>query len=346
MEYKIVEFKPKEAPDEFWERYFEFTETNQKEMNPDDPLPDREGTIQRQKADFVDFYVKRLLAITPDDKIVGWAGFGFSEETSSDYEENKHIAQMNIVVLKDYRHKGIGTEFMKQAVKEIHTAEKTIIEVGSDHEAGRAFLKHYGAKMTIEGAENRLEMADVDWNMMQEWIKAGPKKAPEVTIETFLDFCPEDILDEYVEMYTEALNMQPMGEIESRANIDGEARRKFEKRTKDIGQTNYVMISREKDGRISGMTEIYFDPREGDRMFQGLTGVRPKFRGRGLGKWLKALMIVYIKENYPKVERIITGNAESNEAMLSINDRMGFKKYKGGEGYKFQTEDLVKRLNL
>ncbi len=94
------------------------------------------------------------------------------------------------------------------------------------------------------------------------------------------------------------------------------------------------------------MTEIYFDPREGDRMFQGLTGVRPKFRGRGLGKWLKALMIVYIKENYPKVERIITGNAESNEAMLSINDRMGFKKYKGGEGYKFQTEDLVKRLNL
>ena len=72
MEYKIVEFKPKEAPDEFWERYFEFTETNQKEMNPDDPLPDREGTIQRQKADFVDFYVKRLLAITPDDKIVGY----------------------------------------------------------------------------------------------------------------------------------------------------------------------------------------------------------------------------------------------------------------------------------
>ena len=35
MEYKIIEFEPKEVPDEFWEGYFEFTETNHMEMNPD-----------------------------------------------------------------------------------------------------------------------------------------------------------------------------------------------------------------------------------------------------------------------------------------------------------------------
>jgi RimJ/RimL family protein N-acetyltransferase len=346
MEYEIVEFKPKEVPDEFWEGYFKFTETNHMEMNPDDPLPNREGIIQRQKADFVDFYAKRLLAITPEEKIIGWAGFGYAEETSSDYEENKHIAQFNIVILKDYRRKGIGTEFLKHIVKEIHEAGKTVIECGSDHEAGKAFLDHYNAEKTIEGAENRLEMVDVDWDMMQQWIEEGPKRAPDVKIETFLDECPEEILDEYCEMYTEALNMQPLGETESRANINGKARRKYEKRTKELGQTNYTMITREKDGRISGLTEIYYDPRERHRLFQGLTGVRPEFRGRGLGKWLKALMIVYVKENYPEVERIITGNAESNEAMLSINKRMGFKKYKGGEGYKFKTKDLVEKLNL
>ena len=346
MKFRIEEFDPKEAPDEFWEGYFEFTETNFKEMNPDDPLPNREGVIQRQKADIPDFYVKRLLAFTPDDKIVGWAGFGAPKETASDYEENKHIAQLNIVVLKDYRRKGIGTEFLKYAVKEIQSLNRAVIECGSDHEAGKAFLKHYGAEMTIEGAENRLEMADVDWDMMQEWINEGPKRAPDVRIETFLDECPEEILDEYCEMYTEALNMQPLGEIESRAKIDGKARRKNEKRAKEVGQINYTMITREKDGKISGMTEIFYDPREGYRMYQGLTGVRPEYRGRGLGKWLKALMIVHIRDKYPEVERIITGNAESNEAMLSINERMGFKKYKGGEGYKFQVEELAKKLNL
>ena len=346
MEYKIIEFKPKEVPDEFWEGYFEFTEATSKEMNPDDPLPDREGIIQRQKADFIDFYAKRFLAITPDDKIIGWAGYGYTEKTASDYEENKHIAQLNILVRKEYRRKGLGTEFLKIAIKEINDAGKTTVEVGSDHQAGKAFLKYYGATMTIEGAENRLEMSDVNWDMMQEWINEGPKRAPTVKIETFLDNCPEDILEEYCEMYTEALNMQPLGETESRANIDGKTRRKYEKRTQELGQINYTMITREEDGRISGMTEIFYDPKEEYRMFQGLTGVRPEYRGRGLGKWLKALMISHVKDNYPSVERIITGNAESNEAMLSINKRMGFKKYKGGEGYKFKTEDLVKKLKL
>ncbi len=346
MEYRIIEFKPKEVSDEFWDRYFEYIETNHMEMHPDDPLPNREGVIQRQKADIPDFYVKRLLAITPDNKIIGWAGFGFSEETASDYEENKHIARLHIVVLKDYRRKGIGTDFLKYAVKEIQSLNKTVIECGSDHEAGKAFLKHYGAEMTIEGAENRLEMADVDWDMMQEWINEGPKRAPDVRIDSFRTECPEEILDEFCEMCTEALNMQPLGETESRANIDGEARRKFEKRIKEIGQTNYTMITREKDGKISGMTEIYYDPREGHRLNQELTGVRPEYRGRGLGKWLKASMIVHIRDNYPEVERIITGNAESNEAMLSINNRMGFKKYKGGEGYKFKVEELAEKLNL
>jgi RimJ/RimL family protein N-acetyltransferase len=346
MEYKIIEFEPKEVPDEFWDGYFEYIKANHMEMNPDDPLPNREGLIQRQKADIPDYYVKRLLAITPQEKIIGWAGFGVDKETSSEYEKNKHIARLNIVVLKDYRRNGIGTEFLKYTVKEIQSLNRTIIECGSDHEAGKAFLKHYGAEMTIEGAENRLEMEDVDWDMVQEWINEGSKRAPGVKIETFLDECPEEILDEYCEMYTEALNMQPLGETESRANMDAKARRKIEKRRKEIGQINYTIITRENDGKISGMTEIFYDPREGDRMFQGLTGVRPEYRGRGLGKWLKALMIVHIKDNYPEVEKIITDNAETNEAMLSINERMGFKKHKGGEGYKFRVDELAKKLNL
>ena len=91
MKFRVEEFNPKEVPDEFWEGYFEFNEANFKEMNPDDPLPNREGVIQRQKTDYPDYYVKRLLAITPEEKIIGWAAFGTSEETSSNYEENKHI---------------------------------------------------------------------------------------------------------------------------------------------------------------------------------------------------------------------------------------------------------------
>ena len=345
MKFKIEEYKPKEVPDEFWEKYLEFMETNHKFHNPDDPLPNREAVIQRQKADIPFYYVKRMLAITPENKVVGWAGFGSILDTSPEYEENKHLCQLNIAVLNDYQRKGIGTAFLKILVQEAQSLNKSVIETGADHDSGRSFLKKYGAEFTIEGAENRLELEDVDWKLMQSWVDEGEKRAKDVTIESFFE-CPEEILEEYAELYTEALNMQPLGDTEHRSNIDGKLKREIEKRFKDMGHTYYTLISREKDGRISGMTEITYDPREGHKINQELTGVRPEFRGKGIGKWLKAQMILHIKDTYPDAERIITGNAEANAPMLSINTRMGFKKYKGGEGYKFKVEDIAKRLGL
>ena len=345
MEYKIEEFNPKEVPDDFWEGYFEFTETNFKYLHPGDPLPNREAIIQRQKADIPNLNYSRWLVYTPENKIIGWAGFATVAETSPEYEQNKHISEGNIVVLYTHYRKGIGTALLKIFVQEAQARNKTVIEIGTENDSGKAFLKKHGADLTIEGAENRLELEDVDWDLMQSWVDEGPKRAEGVTIESFYEV-PEEILDEYCEMYTTCGNMAPQGDVEYRMNMNGKLRRENEQRWKEIGYINYTLISREKDGKISGLTEIFHDPRDGDRILQELTGVLPEFRGRGLGKWLKAEMILQIKENYSKAKKIITGNADVNAPMLSINERMGFKRHKGGQMYKFQVEELAKRLGI
>lgn len=345
MEYEINEFDPQKATDEFWEIYFEFTETNFRYHNPDDPLPNREGIIQRQKTEIPYYHVKRWLAITPENKVIAWAGFGAGVEGSSDYEENKHLCNMNIAVLADYVRKGIGTDLLKRVVQEAQILGKTTMEVSTDTDPGRAFLEHFGAQLAIEAAENRLDLEDIDWDLMQSWVDESSKRAEEVTIESFYE-CPEEILEEYSELYTEALNMQPLGDTEHRANIDGKLRRELEQVLKDRGFTNYTLISREKDGKISGLTEILYDSRESYKILQELTGVRPEFRGRGLGKWLKGKMILHIRDNYPDVEVIIAGNAEANAPMNSINERMGFKKHKAAGSYKVLTEDIAKRLEI
>lgn len=63
VKYKIIEFNPKEAPDDFWESYFEFTEANFRYHYPDDSMLNREAVIQRQKANIPNYYVKRWLAL-------------------------------------------------------------------------------------------------------------------------------------------------------------------------------------------------------------------------------------------------------------------------------------------
>ncbi len=61
-----------------------------------------------------------------------------------------------------------------------------------------------------------------------------------------------------------------------------------------------------------------------------MTGVRLPYRGRGLGKWLKATMLLKVREEFPQVRVVVTGNATSNAPMLSINERLGFRPYREG----------------
>ncbi len=75
-----------------------------------------------------------------------------------------------------------------------------------------------------------------------------------------------------------------------------------------------------------------------------LTGVKDHHRGRGLGKWLKSEMMFFIKEKYPKATVLCTGNADSNAPMLSINNRMGFKRELAFTSYKWEINKLLDML--
>jgi mycothiol synthase len=68
----------------------------------------------------------------------------------------------------------------------------------------------------------------------------------------------------------------------------------------------------EIDGRLSGVTEIYYHPERPHVVEQEVTGVLEAERGRGLGKWLKTDMLLFIKEQHPDVEFISKGNATAD----------------------------------
>jgi mycothiol synthase len=77
---------------------------------------------------------------------------------------------------------------------------------------------------------------------------------------------------------------------------------------------------------------------------QQFTGVRPDARGRGLGKWIKAAMLLHMRELYPRAEWVVTENAHSNGPMLKINRTMGFKAYREAIEYQVTRDQLQARL--
>jgi GNAT superfamily N-acetyltransferase len=72
--------------------------------------------------------------------------------------------------------------------------------------------------------------------------------------------------------------------------------------------------------------------------------VRAAARGRGLGKWLKAKMLLHMREVYPAADWVATDNAGSNAPMLAINKKLGFKQYRTASEYQMTRDELSARL--
>ena len=134
------------------------------------------------------------------------------------------------------------------------------------------------------------------YDKMRMWIEAGSTRNDEVKIEIFNDV-PKGDIDEYCDVFTETLNQAPVDDAEGEEHITPEIRRFQEKNNKKSGYVWTTMISREGNGKISGLTEILYNPQTKHVIHQELTGVKQEYRGRGLGKWLKANMLFFIKEN-------------------------------------------------
>jgi len=344
---EIIEFNPIKCSREEWQQYHYYRRIRHEEISPDDPLtPDEivEKGLQMQMNHPEMVPYMYTIKDTSINKRIGTVAFMVIRETSPSYEGNKHLIQYDIILLPEYRRNRIGTRALKMIYDFAVKNEKSIVITGSEESDGKAFLKAIGAQIVLSGVENRLDFADIDWNMIEEWENEGPNRSPETKLEFFYSI-PEELIEPYSKIYTETLNQQPLGDLDVKDIIyTPESLREMEKRRKELGRTHLTYITTEPNGEISGLTEMLFMPERENMIVQLLTGVKQEHRGRGLGKWLKATMMLRIKEEFPSVRIVTTDNATTNTPMLSINDRLGFKVHKEGITGQMKTEELGKYL--
>jgi ribosomal protein S18 acetylase RimI-like enzyme len=341
----IREFDPATASDEDMFKLSDLLDVLFRELEKDDPLPTKEyrsKAIRYNSPDFDEFW----WLVWEDKKVIGFSTLSIRNENSASYEENKHIAYFQIRIRNDRRREGIGTKLLKKIIqKSKEFSVVTTLQTSTAYKSGFKFNEKMNGVLAMEATESRCRLAEVDWNLMEEWRIQGQKrgKEEERTLRWF-EKCPEEIIEEFCNVYTETMNQQPLGEIETRARITPESRRKTEKQFDELGYIWHGVISHESNGAISGITDVTFMTDRPYKIYQELTGVKIEYRGKGLGKWLKSEMLFFIKKKYPDLKYITTSNATTNEAMLSINHRMGFKLHQERKSYKYKIVDLEKRL--
>jgi len=217
-----------------------------------------------------------------------------------------------------------------------------LLDAWSDEESGHAFLRRIAGEPKFHAAENRLKLAEVDWAMVRRWIEDGEARSPQTKLEVYDGPIPDDMLEHYAPTIGGLLNTIPWEDLDhGEIVITPEQMREWYRRMAIMDLDQHTVLTREPDGSISGITDVSFTPHLPTLIEQMFTGVRPEARGRGLGKWIKAAMLEKIRAEHAQAEWMITGNAESNGPMLSINHRLGFKEYRAAAVYQLSRDRLA-----
>jgi len=344
-DFSLIEFIPKEASEGLWEAYYDLSEIIFRELNHKGRLPDR-AVVRRLFSTPNPLYsIKRWMAFDEEERGIAFASISYDTELSPDYESNKHVCQISISVAPIYRRKKIATFLLRHMVEIARLLHRDTVHGEVDNPIALHFCKHLRGELIHEEVQHRLYMEDVDWQLVGKWLQRGRTKSHDTKVEFFRE-CPEKDIEEFCRTYTEIINQRPIGDMEQELITTPASRRIEERNLKKRGIEWYTIISREYDGRISGLTDIMYNQEEPYRVNQYFTGVLAQYRRRGLAKRLKAEMLAAIKNRFPDVEYITTSTARTNRPMRSINKELGFQPTKTLFTFRWALPDLEKRADV
>jgi mycothiol synthase len=339
-----VRVEPGSADLGFWKRFHELRRLRHDELWPEDPLrPDEVLEARMKRAD--PFESHEYFEISSGGLMVS----SFHGETvtaaNPEYATNKHLYWTDGYVRPDQRRKGVGSLWLGVLASEMDDHGCSVVGFSADHQEGHAFLTWLGAKPKLTEIESRLELARLDWAKVERWVREGQQRSPQTRLEIHDGPLPEEMWADFAAQRTALLNTMPfegldLGDIV----VTPERIREWNEQFALVGMVFHTALTREADGTISGMTDVEWAPYTRTHVQQQFTGVLPSARGRGIGKWLKAAMLLHIRELYPDAQWVATGNARSNAPMLKINRDLGFEPYRTAVEYQMTREELGAKL--
>jgi GNAT superfamily N-acetyltransferase len=177
---------------------------------------------------------------------------------------------------------------------------------------------------------------------LEGWVARAAERASDYELVGWIGPCPDERVEAFVAEQT-VMNTAPTENLEYEDEIFSVERlRDRESRWSERGADWRTLVAvHGPSGEMVAHTEVMLPTKWPERAYQNDTGVDPAHREKGLGRWLKAQMLLDVMRDQPDVTAITTFNAGSNAAMLGINYAMGFRTI--GEFPQYQARADVVR---
>ena len=341
---QAIEVNPNAADRGWWERFHAWRRQRLAETRPEDAATG-DAEVEAWWAMEDRFRHRRLFCLDDGSRIWGTALLWAHKEDSPNYAANKQFMDAEVYVVREGRGRGWGRALLAPVVGVMEEYGCTVLTMESEEAAGWRFLEGLGAKAKLTEVESWLRVEGVDWDKVTRWAEEGRARNPQTRTLLYLGLVADEVEEEFCRTMTEVGNLVPREGLEAGDEVvTVERERAWAARIAAEGGDRLVYVSLEPDGSISGVTLMVVWKHDSKRADQYLTGVRLPWRGRGLGKWLKAAMLLELRQRYPAVERVVTGNAASNDAMRGINRELGFVPKRENVEYQIDRPTLQEAL--
>jgi GNAT superfamily N-acetyltransferase len=250
--------------------------------------------------------------------------------------DNVENATVIFCIDPDRRGHGFGTAFAAELVELARTEGRRHLVgfVGSPFDgpenlAGTQLARGLGAQVVLEVARRMLELADVkdatlDAVLDDEEVEAH---ATDYDLVTWVDRVPDALADGAARLLGRMSTDVPLGDLTWEAEVWDAARyREKEDDAIALGRARVAAGAVERSsGELVAYTDIGVTRNAPTVAYQWDTIVDPPHRGHRLGVLIKVANLRQLISFSPATQRLCTFNALTNDHMVAINDRLGFR---------------------
>jgi len=246
--------------------------------------------------------------------------------------DNTDMVWAEVHVHPEAAGRGFGSALVDLVVRRTKEEGRSTILVPSAYAFGRRddhpyrrFAERRGFALANTEVHRVLDLP-VDETLLESMIREAAPQHMAYTIERYVDGVPPELLPAYCQVQNQLVLDAPTGDIEFEAEaLTPEIWLEREDQLRAARRLRSTVVALDGDRQVVGYSDVSIPLDDPDNVHQWGTLVRRDHRGHRLGLALKARNLLDVQREHPGRQVLHTANAEVNESMIAINERLGFR---------------------
>ena len=230
------------------------------------------------------------------------------------------------------RRRGIGRALAERLEQTAKDDGRSLILAGStlpfddrESHAYRRFAEACGYELFNFEVARHLTLPVPD-EQIQEWIDEAAPRHEGYTIETFVGAVPDDLVESLCLLLGQLAVDAPTGTVDfEEEKLTPERYAEMVATTDAMGRARYETVALTPDRQVVAQSTLALSLEESTKVYQWGTFVHREHRGHKLGLATKAVNLRAVQAARDDLTLVVTQNAETNDYMVAINERMGFR---------------------